>query len=352
MQNDRRVTVVGGIPDPVGGVTTFVRRMASALPDMVASVIDIYPCAHKEKVAVSLQVVERPVLFRLYFRFLFSVRGPVYFNFSGAKALLLLALLPKVPGSRWALTLHNGDVGRQLEKYGRLAGVVGSVMSRGLSKCDVVGVISGKQRQFFVGLRAPEHKLMNIAPFFGIPAAVSTAASSPEVVQLEEWRASGKTVVVASGYPTEIYRHERLLDRFDQLWSSGVDSLRLVLFLYGDDHEGALRRISERVKGNPFAVCYWRSSEDVFLAALAEASAYVRMNSVDSYGVAVAEAICLGTPVLATNVCARYPGATLVDVDDFDALEQFVLDLPAPPKLEGRVGNGVAEMLERLVGAP
>jgi len=41
------------------------------------------------------------------------------------------------------------------------------------------------------------------------------------------------------------------------------------------------------------------------------------MNSADSFGLAVAEAIDSGLNVIATNVCERYPGTYLIEVDDF-----------------------------------
>lgn len=41
----RNITVIGGLPEPVGGVTAFVSRLAEN--NMVSEVIDIYPSPRK-----------------------------------------------------------------------------------------------------------------------------------------------------------------------------------------------------------------------------------------------------------------------------------------------------------------
>ena len=207
------------------------------------------------------------------------------------------------------------------------------------------------QRQFFGSLGVPEEKLAPVSPFFGIEQGGTEGGESPEAAQIRQWSAAGHDVFVVSGYPTSIYRHEQVLDSFERLWASGNHSIRLVLFLYGDDAEGALQRISERVAKLPFAVGHWRCSGGVFLEALRHAKGYLRMNAVDSYGVAVAEAISLGLPVLATDVCERYPGATLVAVDDFNAMERFIMHPPAGPEEVVEPGNGVEHLLQRLVNS-
>ena len=57
-----------------------------------------------------------------------------------------------------------------------------------------------------------------------------------------------------------------------------------------------------------------------FLALLANSDLYIRPNFIDSYGIAVADAISFSVPAIASDVCERASGSTLFkcgDLDDF-----------------------------------
>ena len=342
------ITLVGGIPRPIGGVTAYVQRLAEAYGSLVRCVVDLYPADEKARIPVPHIQLRAPTLPRLWW-LLRKLRTPVYFNFSGARGLVVLALLRKPAAGRWALTLHNGDVAAYLDTPGRWQPLRRALARRGLAKCDLVGVISPRQRAFYVSMGYAPERLGAVSPYFPAATAMAPPGSHAALETIAAWRNEGHDVFVISGYPMAIYRHEQVLERFEALWAAGHRSMRLALFLYGDDAEGRLSRLAARFDAAPFAAQYWDTGSDVFLAALAQSSGYLRMNSVDSFGVAVAEAVSLGIPVLATNVCDRYPGATLVDVDDFDAMGAFVTHLPPAPEA-APYDNGVGAFLRRLAG--
>ncbi|MGV8261144.1 hypothetical protein, partial [Pseudomonas aeruginosa] len=85
----------------------------------------------------------------------------------------------------------------------------------------------------------------------------------------------------------------------------------------------ALRNIEERTNSERVKI-FWNCSQTTFNHALSRASVYLRPTSKDSFGVAVADAVELGVPGVASDVCKRYPGAGLFPVDDFSAFCETV----------------------------
>jgi glycosyltransferase involved in cell wall biosynthesis len=314
-----KLTIVGGIPKPVGGVTTFIRRLVDKHADKIDLVVDLYPRADKERIPVRHHVVKGGSLLRLFILFL-RVRGPVYFNFSGVRGLLLIAVLPKWVGSTWAVTLHNGDLGATAA----MVFLRKALVRRGLAKCEFIGVLSPGQAAFFRKMDARPGRMRSISSFVPRDWDLLKPPSPMEFPELTTWVSEGCKIFVISGYPTGIYRHDLVFSVFERLWMNGDRSIRLVAFLYGEDSEGMLSGLRSRFEDAPFSQMYWDKGEEAFLAALNASSGYIRMNTVDSYGVAVAEAISLGKPVLATDVCERFPGASLTKPDDQGAVEAFV----------------------------
>lgn len=314
-----KITIVGGIPRPVGGVTTFIHRLVDLYPAMIGNVLDLYPEPDKQKISVKHQVVPKGSLIWLFWYFFLNVRGAVYFNFSGPRGLLALALLPKLGKSRWSLTLHNGELVQP-----RNGSLVGYLMKRGLQKCDLLGVISEKQKNFYLGSGVNSNRIVMISTFVPRDWAAVTAPSESELPEYVSWLQEGCKIFVVSGYPTKIYQHIEILEIFKELKKSGEDTIRLALFLYGSDSDGLLTQIRQDVFESNCAHLYWATGEDQFLSALKLSSGYIRMNRVDSFGIAVADAISLNVPVLATNVCERHPGAILVTPDDFDGVRTFI----------------------------
>ncbi len=113
-------------------------------------------------------------------------------------------------------------------------------------------------------------------------------------------------VLVASGYLMPSYRyemaialHRALLDRRPSL---------LFLCFYGQevdkDYEARIRADAALTPG---VVIIDAMTPAGFLALLSKASAYLRPSLIDSYGLAVSEALDVGARALASDVCERDP---------------------------------------------
>jgi hypothetical protein len=74
------------------------------------------------------------------------------------------------------------------------------------------------------------------------------------------------------------------------------------------------------------------------------------MNTADSFGIAVADAVGFGTPTIASNVCERYRGAKTIQSNDFEGLKNYLLtaERQSSGHLDNQGENGIINFLERL----
>jgi glycosyltransferase involved in cell wall biosynthesis len=153
-------------------------------------------------------------------------------------------------------------------------------------------------------------------PEFGPSAGAPRHATAWMSADIADW-------VVTSGYETEIYGYLELLEA---VASSGAEC-GLVLCTYGPPDDAYLGRLTRRAEelGVPLERVRGLTRDD-FLRVLGEGSVYVRNTSTDTYGLAVAEALAAGLPVVATDVCARPEGVGLVRSGDAAALTTALKD--------------------------
>ena len=318
------ITIVGGLPEPVGGVTNFVFRFSVHFKSRIKTVIDLYPSMTKWEVA-GVQRFIRPrskcaSMFWLLHRILSCDSGILYFNFSSPRSFFLLFFLPKRKGVKWALTLHHGELSNSIEKSSFFLRLV---TRKALIRIERVGHIGGKQREFYKEFGVDENRLYSVVTYLpyvdGGPTndGVQHAAVRQ---RLEGLRGRVSKLVVASGYPTSIYRHDWVLRYFEEF--SG--DAGLVMCLYGADSDGLLEDYKTWAATLPNVMVVETLSPHQFQELLRRADIYVRPTLTDSYGVAVAEALACGLIVIASDACERAPGAHLFERNDRASFESLL----------------------------
>lgn len=315
-----KIIIVGGVPDPVGGVTTFIYRLAKRECSRIAGVFDMYYGKSKKDITpVDYIYAPRFSTLRLFI-FLFLNKRDVYFNFSGVMGLVLLLLLPKREQVNWFLTLHNGG----LEKHTQRSAILIFLAKLGARRVDRFGYLSTSQERAYASLGVESNRLVRIESFIPVNQSDVDEVDPFLFPEIQSFIKNETPYFVISGYPTKIYQHLEVFDRFERLWDAGVN-VKLIGFFYGDDSDDLLAIIKMRFEKSDNAFFYWGVDSEKFLSVLSKASGYLRMNTVDSYGVAVAEAVTLGVPCVATDVCERFPGAYIVSPDDIDGAVGFLL---------------------------
>jgi glycosyltransferase involved in cell wall biosynthesis len=346
------ITLVGGIPEPSGGVTNYLYRLAVHFRTHVEQIIDLYPAPAKWTIT-GIPCRVRPVskcssIFWLIHIFLNLRSQIVYLNFSTPCNLFLLMFLPKRKGSLWYLTLHHGELRRSLEKRGALATILFKGVVR---RFDRVGYVSEKQKFFYCNYGVPESRLYPVVTYLPyIPSEQNERADDPLFLEeLQAIRARYKKIVVASGYPTSIYRHDWVLDQFEH---GGFNAETcLILCLYGADSEGLLAGYQQRVSKLSNVFLYEYLSPAQFQAVLANADIYVRPTEIDSYGVAIAEALHVGLTVLASDACERADGTHIFgrfDQPNFRRILHRAVEGALPPRQ--KFSDRSVEIVGRFLG--
>ncbi len=130
---------------------------------------------------------------------------------------------------------------------------------------------------------------------------------------------AAKPTFVASGYPTKLYNLDWCI-RF----VGGREEYQLALFVYGDGPEKTeIEKLQRKFKN---VRVYWDEKEENFNYALSRAKCYLRPNMRDSFGIAVADAVNYGVPVLASDICPRYQGAETFRITTYESFENALVD--------------------------
>lgn len=295
---------MGGLPRPVGGVTGFIHRLASN--NMVGILVDLYPTGKK---IIPSEFKGKFVQLHGFFSFfifyntssIFSGKK-IFFNFSTTKSLFLILMLRK-RSNLFFLTLHHGEL---------QAGVFSRFIFRALSKkLDRVYAITPYQKIFFESIGVDESRIVLKSTY--LPPALE---SCPGKISSPKNFPHRKTIFIASGYPSSLYNHDWCIRSV-----GGKNNAFLFLYLYG---EGDKKKEYSNMELPDNVVIKWDYSSSEFINALSLADYYLRPTSKDSFGIAVADAICVGAISVASNVCKRYPGTVIFNNGNYREFESII----------------------------
>jgi len=298
MKISRHVLVVGGLPEPIGGVTSFIYRLADN--NKVTTIADLYPS--KKKVTplnFEGQVFYYKGLLSFLCSLIFSSKisegiTDIHFNFSKTRSLIIF-LIPFLKKSlRFHLTLHHGSLKRSYPEF----------MFRYIfSKIDVIYSLSESQHSFYkIYVLADYEKLKMSTSYVPVPPP----SLNLRIKEIDDF-IDDKKFSIISGYCSRIYNHDWVVRLFNEVELNQ----KLVIFLYGFIDEKYLELIQALSENNARINFFFNVPQDIFGFYLSKASFYLRPNSTDSFGIAVADAVNYGVTVLASDVCKRYSGTFL-----------------------------------------
>lgn len=345
LSNPRHVILVGPFPPPIGGVSSHVLRLSSLLVKggHKCTVLDMYSQSSK---AVPADVVHCVCKYRNPFLVLFWLlcilwRMPgdiVHFHFSRIVGWFpFVAALMSKRGRKLLLTLHHGNQSRLVEN---ISMPYKSLIGYSLSRVDLIVALSPDQESFYKGFGIPNENLIRLSS--NIPNRVSpNAALLPEYLSSIKVSAN-EAIIVTSGYPSPDYGYEssiKLLDYINELIPC-----RLVVSLYGKAANTAYEiELRHKLLAHPKVIVVSPLPMPGFLALLQKADLYVRPSMVDSYGLAITDALDLGVQCLASDICVRDPRCKTYPAGDTDAfIEKACEMLQASRKSRGTTVSDTA----------
>lgn len=290
MKINKETIIVGGIPNPIGGVTTFLSRLIKAYSQYVVMLLDLYPSEDKKipKNFSGHYKLAKNKIVAIFLVFLAQLKyrnKDFFFNFSSGNSLVFFVFLPKI-NNEWSLMLHHGHLSSKLPRF---------IIKVILMRFDRIYALNHRQEEFYRGFKSDLNIIQETSY---VPATLVDIEKVEKEVLLDKIN-QGYKILVGSGFPRPLYQHHLLIDLV-----SRNENLFLFLFLYG---EGELK--DELLNLNhPRIVVFLDKDEDIFNFYLSKSSLYLRPTLEDSFGIACADAVEFGIPVIASNVCKRYSG--------------------------------------------
>lgn len=307
-----RIVILGSLAPPIGGVSSHVARLAGVLHrcGLACTVLDLYPRAGK---AASTSFEHRispvsPRLFALIWASLSLRRDGsdiVHMHLSRVRgAVLALTILRLAPHRRLILTLHHGDQEGVLSRSGFVIRRLARFL---LPRLDRVVALSYDQECFYRRQGVGDDRIVrwtSAPPLSELPDTQALPAALHGLNPVEQGGA--EVVLVASGYLLPSYRYEMALALHRALLDRRPS--RLVLCFYGDEGDKEYEaRILAEAASTPGVTVVNAMTPAGFLALLCKASVYLRPSLIDSYGLAISEALDVGARALASDVCERDP---------------------------------------------
>ena len=320
-----QIDLIGTIPRPSGGVSQHVWRLAMRLSRLGCRVLDLTPGSEKYPMPhVAHECSPRSWMLKalwLNHKINRSSAAVAHYHFSTTRAVSFGAwwMSARRRGQLRVLTLHHGQL---LERHRRLNPAARRLAEASIRRFDRIIVLSMLQHEFYMDVvRVPVEQLVRTTSNIRLPNA--TLIRQQAMSRTPTSGAKPELTFVASGGIARYYRHEDAIRLVKQMRRQ-CDA-RLTLCLYGPRNDQSyLRQLQELSHDLPFVTLRFDLDLPEFVSILSAADLYLRPNTVDSYGLAVADALSLGVPAIASDVCDRCPGAVLFPAGNYDAFEQAV----------------------------
>ena len=299
MKINKETIIIGGIPNPIGGVTTFLSRLIKAYSQYVVMLLDLYPSEDKripKNFSGHYKLAKNKIIaiFLVFITQLKYRNKDFFFNFSSGNSLAFFIFLPKM-NNEWSLMLHHGHLSSKLPRF-----ITRSI----LNKFDRIYALNQRQEEFYRGFKSD----LNIIQETSYVPASLIDINDIEKLLLNSVKESGFKVVLGSGFPRALYQHHLLINLINE-----NKNTYLFLFLYG---EGELKQELLNLN-HPRIKVFIDKDEDIFNYYLSNADLYVRPTLEDSFGIACADAVEFGVPVIASDVCKRYSGVQVYNTEEF-----------------------------------
>jgi glycosyltransferase involved in cell wall biosynthesis len=246
----------------------------------------------------------------------------IHFHFSQLSILAVCVTALSFGNASIFITLHHGRLSKSFFFPG-LSKIFYKIYFKNINK---IFALSDEQERFYLDIGIAKNKIIRfeINPIY--PKLTSWSSDFEASKFLSRLFLSDRRVVVTSGMCKKLYGYDVSLDLVRAL--SLKISCQLVICVYGDEFDNDyMTHIRRRVKSESNVCLLEGVSRDDFLYLLRHADLYVRPTSVDSYGIAITEALDLGCPCLASDVCGRDARAVTYAAGRTDLLLKMASDI-------------------------
>lgn len=324
----RTISIVGCLPEPLGGISIFCHRLLYSL-DVQYQKVRFYDCysgkKHHSEFSDNIKVVEMlkvkknrfSMLLSLIKELRFDESDAVFFNFSTCRSIVFLCIvLAFVRKKKIMICLHHGHLVTD-NKFQR-------ILCRLLfPRVDLVFSLSPRQTEFYKAYIRKE-KIIE-----------SSSYIKPEI-KLENIKTENEfnndevlNILLAGNSQSHYNVEETLMNTIEHLGSIRDRTFSITVSIYGDTDEYINNLRSCLIEMENVTINFTSNlSSDEFMSLLSRQDLYIRNTAIDSFGIIVADAINLGVDVIASNVCPRYNGCYVFDyknsISFIEALSKYL----------------------------
>ncbi len=320
------IIFVGPLAPPIGGVSSHVAGLAGLLSTngFPCTILDGYSATQQKYIIPNVEhfVFRNPLRFFKIQWFLYSEKSnsgeSIHLHFSQIIGHALIFAFFFKRGRKLFLTLHDGD---QAGRYQRATWPLRLLARLMLRRMDKIVALSRKQEKFYISMGVSKRKVERWETTVTLPVVSDSTLLPSDIRALKPIEDGGEeTILVTSGYPNESYGIDDCLELLDRVGAHYP--CRLIVCLYGVSSQPAYeQKLRARLIAHPRVHLVDTLPAPGFFALLSKASLYLRPSRIDSYGLAITEALNLGIPSLASDVCGRDSRCTLFPTGD---MKQFV----------------------------
>ncbi|MGG0237425.1 glycosyltransferase family 4 protein [Bacillus rhizoplanae] len=310
--NKNKYFLIGPYPPPLGGVSVYIYRSKKMLESMgtQVEVIDFSRMSFYEK---------------LKFLFITSFLSPSHhtFHLDGFKFPLMLMLIFRPFKAQ--IILHHHSI-RRLDNLGKIQRWIASLFVKKIDECIMVGE---HLKDGYVKNNLPLPKKITIqSPFVPPPMEDEARIMDTYSHETKEFIAKARPLMVGNasvitfhdgfdlyGLDISIKMVAKLKEKYEDI------GLIFAIAEIGD--ENYFNEMKEKIKLSGLENnIHFISGQKELWPLFKHADLMIRPTYSDGYGISIEEAIYLGCPAVASDVCKRPKGTVLFknrDLDDFVA---------------------------------
>lgn len=304
-----KITLVGDYPPPLGGIAVHVKQLHAFLKEagFPATVLDIGKGKHELE---DVTPVRSWLDYAKHVSQLAASDGIVHLHMSGnnKKAWAVAASLGATvhPNARRVLTVHSG----LMPTFAAENEVLVRTACRGYQR---IIAVSGAVKDALLGCDVPENRVV-VHPAF-LASQVRPGALPSEFAAIRSRR---QPLLAYAHHPSKVYGRELMFEALKRL-SRKYPELGLAVFGPGT-REAEFAAEAERAGVTGLLEDFGELPHEQTVAVMAACDAFVRPTTADGDSISVREALTLGVPCIASDVCARPDGTTTFKAQDPEAL--------------------------------
>lgn len=300
---DKKLLLLGSLPPPIGGVTIHTKRLLLELQreGLTYSFLDIRPQNKRKYWTVFLEILN-------------SKEKTVHYQLNNWREAAVLAFLFRIQKKKFISTIHSFPT-----DYDHLH-LLSKIMIRA-ADCGVSCFVAPSEtiKKQLVRAKIKEEKIRVIHTFLP-PSEEEVNEKIDDEIMDFACKSANEKIVLANGF--KLYLNDKGEDVYGlDMCIEACRRLKFTKFIFVCpiiEDTGYFERCLAKIKKYELAGRFFIYRKKVSLVSLMKiADIFVRPTISDSYGISVAEALYLGVPALASDVCERTPGTILFKKGDY-----------------------------------